>query len=183
MKLSLSMPRLMPAVMAVTMEKMVQIDADIEEGDPPSDDESSSDSDSDDQEVAAVNSSDGPIFALEVDKAGDSFRKPRKGMDDSDDESSEASDESEDTTDDESPADTSVDENMTPQGKLDALMFLSLDFVKLHMLTSGESAKTMFEVLWKEFVRVVMPTYHSKHVQYLLFYACRFPHHHHDETQ
>ena len=177
MKLSLSLPRIMPPVMAVTMEKMVQIDADIEEGDPPTDDDASSTtSETEDDESDADttgNTSDGPIFALEEYKGSDSFRSPRQKMDDSDDESSSASNESEDTTEDEQSAEDAADENITPQGKLDALMFLSLDFVKMHMLTGEESARTMFEVLWKEFVRVVLPTYHSKHVQYLLFYACR----------
>ena len=62
--------------------------------------------------------------------------------------------------------------------KLDGMMALCLETV--HEFMSPESAifkvengLSFFELLWYVFQRTILPTHQVKHVQFLLFYACR----------
>ena len=162
--------------MATLVEKLVQIDSEIAR------DEEEAEGQQDNDDDASSTSSESTVDSSDSDREDrnarglftmDEMSSPGhadKSMDDNSDTPSDDDDGSE-NSDDASVSDEEA--NTSPEGKLDGLMFLLLDYVKLHM-TQRDNASAMFEVLWREFVRVLLPTYQSRCVQFILFYACRY---------
>ncbi len=56
--------------------------------------------------------------------------------------------------------------------RLDSALSLLLDFTGLQM--QGADADAVFEQLWAAFERTILPTYQSRNIQFILFYACSF---------
>ncbi len=60
------------------------------------------------------------------------------------------------------------------RGKLDVMMGLCLDLARSFLVDQDQdNAAAFFFFLWSEFHLQILPTHQAKHVQFLLFYACR----------
>ena len=154
LKLSIHVPRVLQTVIGVLLDKMVQIDADIT--DETEEDGSDDDSDSGDDADPTVG-----IFTADDDVVV---------MDATENEPQASESGSDDTAENEE----EVDED-APESKLDAMMGLMFEFIRTRLADEEDpsTASNLFDILWREFVRVVLPTHRSKHTQYLLFYLAR----------
>ena len=56
--------------------------------------------------------------------------------------------------------------------RLDVMMTLTLEFLHGVAAQNAHVAQALFETLWQSFETTILPTYQTKHVQYLLFYLC-----------
>lgn len=56
--------------------------------------------------------------------------------------------------------------------RLDVMMSLTLEFLHHVAAQDVRVAQALFQTLWQSFETTILPTYQTKHVQYLLFYIC-----------
>eukprot|EP00040_Diaphanoeca_grandis_P020221 m.107505 g.107505 ORF g.107505 m.107505 type:complete len:739 (-) comp27803_c0_seq1:290-2506(-) len=66
---------------------------------------------------------------------------------------------------------SNADEVLPPSHKLDVLMRLMFDFMSAIVAADSNHAVVLFDTLWTSFEKYVLPTYKTRHVQYLLFVA------------
>jgi RNA polymerase I-specific transcription initiation factor RRN3 len=201
LNLCLRVERLVSEVFGLIIEKLVQIDAEIKDDDDDEDDDDEDDHDSDgsdsndepeQEEMFTLEMDTAPVArsvaaraiqrsqgsSLSVGSYSDadlpsgnelSFSDNEMGGSDTDSESGQASSKIK-AVDPEKFARQEKD----PKHVLDAMMILVFEFIKYRFTLEEEKMVSMFEDLWNQFTRVILPTYRSKHVQYLIFFATRF---------
>jgi hypothetical protein len=190
--LCLRQPDLVPSVMATLFEKLVQIDAEIHEEDEEEEDDaqhSSARHAQGDDDVGSANSNSmlgDEMFQVEIDTQS---AQPHQlgsmhvgsyldsdlpsGNELSESEHSGSDDDSDDGGDAVREEGEEAQQDTQPRVIMDNLMLLMFEFVKLHMAERNETSVTLFEILWAEFARVVLPTFRSKYLQFLLFFSAR----------
>jgi RNA polymerase I-specific transcription initiation factor RRN3 len=160
LELAVALPRLRDDVVCIMLEHLTKLDVDVKE------DPEEEDADEDGADHGTMETQ----FEVEL---GDSGDEEAYGEGDED----VASEVSEDWEDEHNGSDSELgaeaDED-SPKAKLDALMCLAMDYVGYHVNQSPEELEALFAVLMREFERIVLPTYQTKHVQFLLFYACSY---------
>lgn len=161
LNLCLKLPRILPEVVALVIDHMVQLDVEIEDCDDDDPNQVSEDEDDEDEE-----SLEQSMFVVDLDE-----QSQAEGQDWSDENGSESEDSDDDDSDDDLRQDDQLEDD--PRTKLDNLMLLSFEFIKFHFLKNDDSTVKLFEILWSNFCKTLLPTFRCKHVQYLLFFMCR----------